>query len=227
MDPVEFRLKNIMKTGDVTCNDFNMSSLGMKECLEAVRDGSGWTEKKGKLPKGKGIGVACGFFVSGAGYPDLSVGNIPLDGDDQALGRRGNGEPLHGGGRDRPGIGYDPFPDSRRSAWGCVRRREGTFGRHGFRGRSRRVFVAADPYVRPRCQSRGGRCEKAGPRGPFRGIECARAAKWTLRRASSFRKTRARFFRSTIGIRRKSIAAGRITPARSPHIQGSGAACVP
>ncbi len=69
MDPVEFRLKNIMKTGDVTCNDFNMSSLGMKECLDAVRDGSGWTEKKGKLPKGKGIGVACGFFVSGAGYP--------------------------------------------------------------------------------------------------------------------------------------------------------------
>lgn len=69
MDPVEFRLKNIMQTGDVTCNDFNMSSLGMKECLEAVRDGSGWNEKKGKLPRGKGIGVACGFFVSGAGYP--------------------------------------------------------------------------------------------------------------------------------------------------------------
>jgi len=69
MDPIEFRLKNIMKKGDVTCNDFNMSSLGMKECLEAIRDGSGWREKKGKLPKGKGIGVACGFFVSGAGFP--------------------------------------------------------------------------------------------------------------------------------------------------------------
>jgi 4-hydroxybenzoyl-CoA reductase alpha subunit len=69
MDPIEFRLKNMMQVGDVTCNDFNMSSLGMKECLEAVRDGSGWKEKKGKLPKGKGIGVACGFFVSGAGFP--------------------------------------------------------------------------------------------------------------------------------------------------------------
>lgn len=69
MDPVEFRLKNIMQRGDVTCNDFNMSSLGMKECLEAVRDGSRWQEKRGKLPRGKGIGVACGFFVSGAGYP--------------------------------------------------------------------------------------------------------------------------------------------------------------
>lgn len=69
MDPIEMRLKNIMQRGDVTCNDFNMSSLGMKECLEAVRDGSGWETKKGKLPRGKGIGVACGFFVSGAGFP--------------------------------------------------------------------------------------------------------------------------------------------------------------
>ncbi|MCF8142991.1 MAG: molybdopterin-dependent oxidoreductase [Deltaproteobacteria bacterium] len=69
MDPIELRLKNMMSAGDVTCNDLNMSSLGMKECIEAVRDGSGWHEKRGKIPKGKGIGMACGFFVSGAGYP--------------------------------------------------------------------------------------------------------------------------------------------------------------
>ena len=69
IDPIELRVRNMMKRGDVTCNDFNMSSLGMKECLEAVRDGSGWEKKKGRLPRGKGIGVACGFFVSGAGYP--------------------------------------------------------------------------------------------------------------------------------------------------------------
>jgi len=69
MDPIELRLKNMMQAGDVTCNDLNMSSLGMKECIEAVRNASGWASKKGKLPKGKGIGMACGFFVSGAGYP--------------------------------------------------------------------------------------------------------------------------------------------------------------
>jgi 4-hydroxybenzoyl-CoA reductase alpha subunit len=69
MDPIDFRLKNMMVAGDVTCNDLNMSSLGMKECIEAVRDGSQWNRKKGKLPRGKGIGMACGFFVSGAGYP--------------------------------------------------------------------------------------------------------------------------------------------------------------
>ena len=69
IDPVEMRLKNIMTTGDMTINELDMSSLGMKECVESVRDGSDWNNKKGKLPRGKGIGMACGFFVSGAGYP--------------------------------------------------------------------------------------------------------------------------------------------------------------
>ncbi|QTA92900.1 xanthine dehydrogenase family protein molybdopterin-binding subunit [Desulfonema magnum] len=69
MDPLEMRLKNMMVAGDTTCNDLNMSSLGMKECIEAVREGSDWNNKKNSLPKGKGIGMACGFFVSGAGYP--------------------------------------------------------------------------------------------------------------------------------------------------------------
>ena len=69
LDPIQMRLDNIMETGDSTCNDLDMSSLGMRECLEAVKDNSGWKDKKGKLPRGKGIGAACGFFVSGAGYP--------------------------------------------------------------------------------------------------------------------------------------------------------------
>ncbi len=69
IDPIELRMMNMMETGDTTCNDLNMSSLGMKECLEAVKKGSDWKKKKGKLPPGKGIGMACGFFVSGAGYP--------------------------------------------------------------------------------------------------------------------------------------------------------------
>lgn len=69
MDPLELRQKNMMNTGDTTCNDLNMSSFGMAECLDAVSEGSRWKSKKGKLPPGKGIGLACGFFVSGAGYP--------------------------------------------------------------------------------------------------------------------------------------------------------------
>jgi 4-hydroxybenzoyl-CoA reductase alpha subunit len=68
MDPIELRLRNVMSTGETTCNELNMSSLGMRECLKGVRDRSSWGEKKGQLAKGSGIGVACGFFVSGAGY---------------------------------------------------------------------------------------------------------------------------------------------------------------
>jgi 4-hydroxybenzoyl-CoA reductase subunit alpha len=69
MDPIDLRLHNVMETGEVTCNDLNMSSLGMRECLEAVREGSRWQEKAAQSGGGRGIGVAAGFFVSGAGYP--------------------------------------------------------------------------------------------------------------------------------------------------------------
>ena len=78
MDPIELRLKNVMGSGDITVNDLAMSSLGMRECLEAVRDESGWQDKrdtsaeaddKAEDKDARGIGAACGFFVSGAGYP--------------------------------------------------------------------------------------------------------------------------------------------------------------
>jgi 4-hydroxybenzoyl-CoA reductase subunit alpha len=96
IDPIELRLRNVMEAGETTCNDLYMSSLGMRECLEAVRDRSEWNSRldrgksrddgrgigrgdgrgKGRRDEhgnlrneSRGIGVACGFFVSGAGYP--------------------------------------------------------------------------------------------------------------------------------------------------------------
>lgn len=72
MDPIELRLKNVMEAGETTCNELYVSSFGMREALESVRDSAAWKKKrslKGKTSaKGKGIGAACGFFVSGAGY---------------------------------------------------------------------------------------------------------------------------------------------------------------
>jgi 4-hydroxybenzoyl-CoA reductase alpha subunit len=73
MDPIELRLKNVMEAGETTCNELFVSSFGMREALEAVRDSAAWKKKRssgGKTRRdGKGIGAACGFFVSGAGYP--------------------------------------------------------------------------------------------------------------------------------------------------------------
>ncbi|RMG43924.1 MAG: 4-hydroxybenzoyl-CoA reductase subunit alpha [Acidobacteria bacterium] len=69
LDPFEIRLRNAMEPNTRTCNALDISSCEFKATLERAREASGWREKKGKLPRGKGIGVGCGGFVSGAGYP--------------------------------------------------------------------------------------------------------------------------------------------------------------
>lgn len=69
MDHVEIRVKNAMTPEYHTCNDLDIHSCEFIACLEKVRKMSDWEKKKGKLPKGRGIGIGCGGFVSGAGYP--------------------------------------------------------------------------------------------------------------------------------------------------------------
>ena len=69
MDHIDIRLKNAMEPETRTCNDLDIHSCELTACLEKVRKRSGWNEKKGKLPPGRGIGIGCGGFVSGAGYP--------------------------------------------------------------------------------------------------------------------------------------------------------------
>ncbi|MGA2295985.1 MAG: molybdopterin cofactor-binding domain-containing protein [FCB group bacterium] len=69
MDHIDMRLKNAMTPEYHTCNDLDIHSCEFKACLELVRKKSGWDNKKGNLPKGRGIGIGCGGFVSGAGYP--------------------------------------------------------------------------------------------------------------------------------------------------------------
>ena len=69
LDPIEIRLRNAMTPNTRTCNALDISSCEFTATLLRARDTSQWIEKKGKLPRGKGIGVGCGGFVSGAGYP--------------------------------------------------------------------------------------------------------------------------------------------------------------
>ncbi len=69
IDPIEIRLRNAMEPDTRTCNALDIGSCELKATLERGRDDSGWSQKKGTLPPGKGIGVGCGGFVSGAGYP--------------------------------------------------------------------------------------------------------------------------------------------------------------
>ena len=68
IDPVEIRRRNSMTPNTLTVNEMDVGSCEFRATLEAVCEKSGWDDKYGKLPKGKGIGIGCGGFVSGAGY---------------------------------------------------------------------------------------------------------------------------------------------------------------
>lgn len=62
MDPLELRLKNVLKGGDLSVGGIKMPSVGIKECLEKATQKAEW----GKLrEKGRGIGIACSQHISG------------------------------------------------------------------------------------------------------------------------------------------------------------------
>lgn len=67
LDPAEIRLRNLVEPNSMTVNALRITSCGIRQCLEKVIDASGWREKRGKLPPGRGIGVATSAYISGAG----------------------------------------------------------------------------------------------------------------------------------------------------------------
>lgn len=69
VDPCQSRIDLIHKENSLTVNEFRITSVGLKNGLTAAMQRSHWKDKYGKLPYGKGIGVACGFFISGSALP--------------------------------------------------------------------------------------------------------------------------------------------------------------
>jgi 4-hydroxybenzoyl-CoA reductase subunit alpha len=66
LDPAEVRLKNAVEVGDVTANGYRIGSCGFKECITKVAEASHFKEKRAVKQKGRGIGIACNDYVSGA-----------------------------------------------------------------------------------------------------------------------------------------------------------------
>ena len=69
LDPIEYRLRILQPANTRTVNELRVTSMGLAECLTAVRDATNWSRKRDALPKGKGIGVAGSAYISGAGLP--------------------------------------------------------------------------------------------------------------------------------------------------------------
>jgi len=87
MDPAEIRRRNLLQPPCITVNGLRVQSYGLPECIDKTVERSGWKERKGKLPKGRGLGIACSHYVSGAANSIIrsdmphSTVNIKIDRD--------------------------------------------------------------------------------------------------------------------------------------------------
>ncbi len=59
IDPLELRLKNASREGDVSVHGWEFKSCGLVECIETVAERSGWKERSGKRNGNRGLGIAC------------------------------------------------------------------------------------------------------------------------------------------------------------------------
>jgi 4-hydroxybenzoyl-CoA reductase subunit alpha len=87
LDPADIRQRNLLQPPCVTVNGLRVQSYGLPECIEKVVERSGWKQRKGKLPRSRGLGIACSHYVSGAANSIIrsdmphSTVNIKIDRD--------------------------------------------------------------------------------------------------------------------------------------------------
>ncbi|MDE2397430.1 MAG: 4-hydroxybenzoyl-CoA reductase subunit alpha [Burkholderiales bacterium] len=87
LDPFAVRRANLIGTPYRTLNDLQVNSYGLPACLDWVEQASGWKQRRGRLPRGHGLGLACSHYVSGSAKPvhwsgePHAVVNLKLDFD--------------------------------------------------------------------------------------------------------------------------------------------------
>jgi 4-hydroxybenzoyl-CoA reductase subunit alpha len=88
LDPAEMRLANVAKPNTLTANWLKIGSIGLAECIQRVVAASDWKSKYRKLPEGRGVGLACGAYLCGAGLP-IYWNKMPQSGVQLLLDRSG------------------------------------------------------------------------------------------------------------------------------------------
>ena len=87
LDPAEIRRINLLQPPCITVNNLRVTSYGLPECIDKVVERSGWNDRHGKLPRGRGLGIGCSHYVSGAANSIIrsdmphSTVNINIDRD--------------------------------------------------------------------------------------------------------------------------------------------------
>ena len=69
IDPFDLRAANALPAHSTTVNEFRITSTSFLRCLSAAKSASRWNEKFRQLPYGQGVGLGCGFYISGSNSP--------------------------------------------------------------------------------------------------------------------------------------------------------------
>ncbi len=88
MDPADLRLNMVAPPDSLTANFLKIGTIGLADCLRSVVSRSGWKTKHGRLPHGRGVGLACSSYLSGAGLP-INWNDLPHSGVQLKLDRSG------------------------------------------------------------------------------------------------------------------------------------------
>ena len=68
LDPIELRRRAFCGEHTDTINGFHVRTSGFLECLARVAEASEWGARRGKLPRGRGLGVAGSTYITGTNY---------------------------------------------------------------------------------------------------------------------------------------------------------------
>ncbi|MCS6912854.1 MAG: molybdopterin cofactor-binding domain-containing protein [Myxococcales bacterium] len=86
--PAELRLRQLMPPHALTANWLRVGTIGLAECIRKVVEGSGFRERHRRLPRGRGLGLACSAYLCGAGLP-IYWNDMPHSGVQLRLDRSG------------------------------------------------------------------------------------------------------------------------------------------
>jgi 4-hydroxybenzoyl-CoA reductase alpha subunit len=87
-DPADLRLQQLAPAGSLTANWLKIGTMGLGTCIERVVEGSRWRERRGRLGPGRGLGLACSSYLTGAGLP-IYWNEMPHSGVQLQLDRSG------------------------------------------------------------------------------------------------------------------------------------------
>lgn len=88
LDPADLRLRIVERPETLTANFLRIGTIGLAECIRRVIEASEWRQRFRKMPNGRGLGLACSSYLSGAGLA-IYWNDMPHSGVQLKLDRSG------------------------------------------------------------------------------------------------------------------------------------------